>query len=71
MILMARNTLPTEIQALKELHAEFNETTSWKVMMKQDELEKSRRKNAEMAAKRQALAKEGPITGTQNVRAIQ
>ena len=40
-------------------------------MMKQDELEKARRKNAEMAAKRQAMAKEGPATGSQNVRAIQ
>ena len=42
MVLMSKNPLPVERIATKALHAEFNETFSWKVMTKMDEIERQR-----------------------------
>lgn len=40
MILMGKSTLPLDMIPMKALHAEFNETFSWKVMMKMDEIDR-------------------------------
>ena len=42
MVLLSRNPIPVEKVALKALAAEFNETFSWKVMTKMDEIERQR-----------------------------
>jgi len=40
MVLLSKNPLPLDKVALKGLSAEFNETFSWKVMTKMDEIER-------------------------------
>ena len=53
---MAKDPLPTDMEDMKELSAEFNELVSWKVMVKLDEIEHHRKKAAEQdRARRQKL----------------
>ena len=40
MVLLAKNPLPLDRAAMKGLYTEFNDTFSWKVMTKMDEIER-------------------------------
>ena len=42
MVLLSKNTLPMDRLGMKALLAEFNDTFSWKVMTKMDEIERQR-----------------------------
>jgi len=42
MVLLSKNPLPLDKVKMKGLMAEFTETFSWKVMVKIDEIERSR-----------------------------
>lgn len=56
MVLLSKNPLPLDKIRMKALLAEFNDTFSWKVMTKMDEIERQRQLAATMdQEKRQKL----------------
>lgn len=72
MMLMVKGTLPSDSNKLKVLYEEFSDTVGWKIILKIDELEESRRR-ADIAAEMNRLSadKNKQPDGLKNVKAIQ
>ena len=53
MMLMIKGPLPTEADKLKILYDDFKDTVNWKVQLKIDEIEQSKRRAADAHAQRE------------------